>query len=350
MPHNSNKLSPRQICFWAALILAIGILLLSIILGRDWMIASLIFGVTFILAYSIFYYFLKKFIDQRLKLIYKFIYATKAGRKEQFFYDKILPQKTIDQVEKEVAIWAEKKSTEIEQLRVNENFRKEFLSNLTHELRTPIFTVQGYVHTLLDGAIDDEKVNRRFLQNASKGLDRLVHLASDLSQITELESNTSVLVLTNFDLRHLMNDVYEELSMKAGEKQIKLNFKDKDEEPIMVYADRDKIRQAIINIVENAIKYGNEKGHITTGFWDLDSETTYIEISDDGNGIEEEHLSRIFERFYRPDKSRNSNIAGTGLGLAIVKHIVEAHHQIVNVRSKLDVGSSFGFSLSKHRH
>lgn len=347
MPRSNNKLSPRQICFWAALILAACIWLLSILLGRNWSIALLIFTVTFSLAYFIFFYFLKKFIDQRLKLIYKFIYATKAGRKEQFFYDKILPQKTIDQVEHEVAQWAEKKSTELELLRVSENFRKEFLSNLTHELRTPIFTVQGYVHTLLDGAIDDETVNRKFLQNASKGLDRLVHLASDLSQITELESGANPLVYSNFDLRHLVTDVYEELMLKAKEKQMTLRYKEDSKDILMVHADRDKIRQVLINIVENAIKYGNDKGTITTGFWDLDADKTYIEISDDGIGIEEEHLSRIFERFYRPEKSRSSKIAGTGLGLAIVKHIIEAHQQIVNVRSKVGVGSSFGFSLRK---
>lgn len=350
MPQSNNKLSPRQICFWAALILAICIYLLAVILGREWQISLLIFSITFTLAYFVFYYFLKKFIDQRLKLIYKFIYATKAGRKEQFFYDKILPQKTIDQVEHEVAQWAEKKSSELELLRVNEKFRKEFLSNLTHELRTPIFTVQGYVHTLLDGAIDDENVNRKFLRNASKGLDRLVHLASDLSQITELESGANPLVLTNFDLHHLVTDVYEELMLKAREKHITLKFKDDSKDVLMVHADRDKIRQALINIVENAIKYGNEKGTITTGFWDLDSDQTYIEISDDGIGIDEEHLSRIFERFYRTDKSRSSQIPGTGLGLAIVKHIIEAHNQILNVRSKVGVGSSFGFSLRKSLH
>lgn len=350
MPYFGKRLSPKQISLSAATILAACIWVLAIALGRDWQTALMILGVSFVLAYFIFYYFLKKFIDQRLKLLYKFIYDTKAGRKEQFFYNKILPKKTIDEVEREVALWAQKKNLQVQQLQVNEKFRKEFLSNLTHELRTPIFTVQGYVHTLLDGAIDDENVNRKFLSNASKGLDRLVHLASDLAQITELESGTNPLVLTNFDLHHLVNDVYEELMLKAREKQISMKFKDDDKEAVMVHADRDKIRQAIVNIVENAIKYGTEGGSITTGFWDLDTDKTYIEISDDGPGIEEQHLERIFERFYRTDKSRSSKIGGTGLGLAIVKHIIEAHHQIINVRSKVDVGSSFGFSLNKQPH
>lgn len=346
MPNTNTKLSPNRICLRAGLLLAFCIALLALTLGREWDVALLIFSVSFVLAFFIFKYYLKKFIDQRLKLIYKFIYATKAGRKEQFFYKKILPQKSIDQVEQEVALWAEKKSSEIEELRVNENFRKEFLSNLTHELRTPIFTVQGYVHTLLDGALEDEKVNRKFLSNASKGLDRLVHLANDLSQIAALESGENSLSFSYFDMKALVEAVYDELMMKAEAKKIALIFKEEVDE-VMVYADRDKIRQAIVNIVENGIKYGNEYGVVTTDFWEMDANQVYIEISDDGLGIEEAHLNRIFERFYRTDKSRSSSVPGTGLGLAIVKHIVEAHDQIVNVRSKVGVGSSFGFSLQK---
>ncbi|HLU17731.1 MAG TPA: ATP-binding protein [Edaphocola sp.] len=350
MPNSYKKLSPRNLCLRAAFLSAVCICILSLILGRGWQVATLIFVVSFIISYTIFYFYLKKFISNRLKLIYKLIYTTKAGRKEQFFYDKILPEKTIDEVEKEVVGWAEKKSSEIEQLQINEKFRKEFLSNLTHELRTPIFTVQGYIHTLLNGALEDEKVNKKFLANAGKGLERLVHLVNDLSQITALESGANPMMLSNFDLKKLVQEVYDELDLQAKDKKIKLRFKaGGDEDHVMVHADKEKIRQVLINLVENAIKYGKEGGHITTGFWELDAEKTYIEISDDGVGIEEEHLTRIFERFYRTDKSRSSSIPGTGLGLAIVKHIIEAHQQIVNVRSKVGVGSSFGFSLNKSR-
>lgn len=350
MPNSIKYLSPKMICLLAAFILASSLSLLSLAIDGESTLPVIIFAVTFVLSYLVYNYFLKIFLDRRLKLIYKFIYNTKAGRKEQFFYDKILPQKTIEQVENDVTKWAEKKSTEIEQLKVNEQFRKEFLSNLTHELRTPIFTVQGYVHTLLDGAIEDDNVNRKFLKNASKGLDRLVQLTSDLEQISALEAGNNPLIYSNFKIMNLIRDTYEELMLKAKEKNIQLLFKDDADEHLMVHADREKIRQVVVNIIENAIKYGTENGTITTGFWELDQQKVYVEISDDGVGIEEQHLARIFERFYRTDKSRSSAIPGTGLGLAIVKHIIEAHRQIINVRSKVGVGSSFGFSLAKSKH
>ncbi|RQO31576.1 two-component sensor histidine kinase [Taibaiella sp. KBW10] len=350
MPNSIRYLSPKMICLLAAFILAASLSVLSLAIEGDWKLPIIIFGVTFALSYFVYNYFLQIFIGRRLKLIYKFIYNTKAGKKEQFFYDKILPQKTIEQVESDVTQWAEKKSTEIEQLKVNEQFRKEFLSNLTHELRTPIFTVQGYVHTLLDGAIEDDQVNLKFLKNASKGLDRLVQLASDLEQISALEAGNNPILLSNFKIMNLVKDTYEELMLKAKEKNITLLFKEDADEHLMVHADREKIRQVVVNIIENAIKYGIVDGTITTGFWELDKHKVYIEISDDGVGIEEQHLSRIFERFYRTDKSRSSAIPGTGLGLAIVKHIIEAHGQIINVRSKVGVGSSFGFSLAKSKN
>lgn len=350
MPNSIKYLSPKMICLLAAFILASSLSLLSLAIDGEWTLPVIIFGVTFVLSYLVYNYFLKIFLDRRLKLIYKFIYNTKAGKKEQFFYDKILPQKTIEQVENDVTKWAEKKSTEIELLKVNEQFRKEFLSNLTHELRTPIFTVQGYVHTLLDGAIEDDNVNRKFLKNASKGLDRLVQLASDLEQISALEAGNNPLIYSNFKIMNLIKDTYEELMLKAKEKNIQLLFKDDADENLLVHADREKIRQVVVNIIENAIKYGSQNGTITAGFWELDQKKIYVEVSDDGVGIEEQHLNRIFERFYRTDKSRSSTIPGTGLGLAIVKHIIEAHGQIINVRSKVGVGSSFGFSLAKGKH
>lgn len=350
MPQSAKNRSPKQISLFAALLVALCLSLLAKAFEKGWQLPGIIFCVSFLLSYFVYYSFLKTFVANRFKLIYKFIYDTKAGKKEQFFHDEILPQKSIDEVEREVAQWAERKSSEIETLKVNEQFRKEFLNNLTHELRTPIFTVQGYVHTLLDGAIDDENVNRKFLSNAGKGLDRLVNLANDLAQIAELESGNNPLNKINFDLRDLTQDVYEELAQKAEEKGIKLQFKKENQDAVLVFADREKIHQALVNLVENGIKYGKENGKIITGFWDMDSQTAYIEISDNGIGIEAQYLNRIFERFYRTDKSRNSKIAGTGLGLAIVKHIVEAHQQIVNVRSKVGVGSSFGFSLQKARN
>ena len=346
----SNILSPRALCVIASLIVAGCLSMLAFFIKIKIELVALIFGASFIVSYFVYNYFVHYFVERKLKLIYKLIYNTKASKKEEFFYQHILPQKSIEQVEKDVFRWADKTSSEMEQLKVNEQFRKEFLMNLTHELRTPIFTVQGYVHTLLDGAIDDEQVNRKFLNNASKGIERLVQLTSDLEEISALEAGRNPLVQSNFYIMDLVKDTYEELMLNAKEKNIALTFKNDINANLLIYADRQKIRQVLVNLIENAIKYGKIGGKVTTGFWELDNERAYVEISDDGAGIEEQHLKRIFERFYRTDKSRSSKIPGTGLGLAIVKHIVEAHGHIINVRSKVGVGSSFGFSIQKGKN
>jgi two-component system phosphate regulon sensor histidine kinase PhoR len=327
--------------------LAVVITFFTLLLKQPWYIDVIAFGLTFIVAYTIYFYTLQYFIYRKIKLIYKFIYQTKATKREEFFYQNILPQKSIDEVRKDVERWAIEKRDEIEILQKNELFRKEFLMNLAHELRTPIFTVQGYVHTLLDGAIDDAAVNRKFLSNATKGIQRLVQLADDLDNISKLESGKIPIVQESFVIQELVKDVYEEMMLKAKEKNIEMLKKKGTETSITVYADKQKVKQVIVNLVENALKYGNEGGTITTGFYQMDEGRVYIEVSDDGPGIAEHHLSRIFERFYRADRSRSREIGGTGLGLAIVKHIIEAHGQTVTVRSKVGVGSSFGFTLEK---
>jgi two-component system phosphate regulon sensor histidine kinase PhoR len=343
----SKNTSPSRLAFVTALLLAFFVFLFVLILHLPWYIDALAFILTFVLAYTIYFYTLQYFIYRKIKLIYKFIYQTKATKREEFFYENILPQKSIDEVRLDVERWANEKKDEIDLLRKNEQFRKEFLMNLAHELRTPIFTVQGYVHTLLDGAIDDPNVNRKFLSNATKGIERLAQLAQDLDQISKLESGTMPLVQEHFVIQDLVKDVYEELMLKAKERQMKLSIKKGTEQAIMVHADKQKIKQVVVNLVENAIKYNKEGGHITTGFYTIDEGSIYIEVSDDGPGIAAHHLPRIFERFYRADRSRSRDIGGTGLGLAIVKHIIEAHGQTVNVRSKVDIGSSFGFTLEK---
>ncbi|MFA6059581.1 MAG: ATP-binding protein [Taibaiella sp.] len=343
----SKNTSPAILSFFTALILAVVITLFTLLLKQPWYIDIIAFGLTFIVAYTIYFYTLQYFIYRKIKLIYKFIYQTKATKREEFFYQNILPQKSIDEVRKDVERWAIEKRDEIEILQKNELFRKEFLMNLAHELRTPIFTVQGYVHTLLDGAIDDAAVNRKFLSNATKGIQRLVQLADDLDNISKLESGKIPIVQESFVIQELVKDVYEEMMLKAKEKNIEMLKKKGTETSIMVYADKQKVKQVIVNLVENALKYGNDGGTITTGFYRMDEGRVYIEVSDDGPGIAEHHLSRIFERFYRADRSRSREIGGTGLGLAIVKHIIEAHGQTVTVRSKVGVGSSFGFTLEK---
>jgi two-component system phosphate regulon sensor histidine kinase PhoR len=343
---NTKNLSPRLLSYITAVIIAVANALLSLFVYTRWYTPVLVFGATFIIVYALYYYTLQRFIYRKIKIIYKFIYQTKATKKEEFFYENILPQKSIEEVSEDVQKWAKQRKDEIEMLRANEQFRKEFLMNLAHELRTPIFSVQGYVDTLLGGALEDEEVNRKFLSNASKSIDRLVRLVDDLDEISKLESGKTPMIQESFVIQELIKDVYEELRLKANERKAQLLFKKGTERPITVRADKQKIKQVLVNLVENAIKYGNEHGSVTAGCYEMDDKNVYIEISDDGPGIGEEHLSRIFERFYRADRSRARAIGGTGLGLAIVKHIVEAHGQTVNVRSKLGVGSSFGFTLN----
>lgn len=344
---DTKNITPGSLSFFTALIISVINALLSLLVHPMWYTPVLVFVVTFAIIYGLYYYTLQRFIYRKIKLIYKFIYQTKATKKEEIFYKHILPQKSIEEVSDDVEKWAMQRNEQIEVLQKNEQFRKEFLMNLAHELRTPIFSIQGYVDTLLGGALEDENVNRKFLSNTSKSIDRLVRLVDDLDEISKLESGKIPIIQESFVIQELISDVYEEFTLSARDKGAALLFKKGTERPIWVKADRAKIKQVLVNLVENALKYGNDGVTITAGCYVVDEKSIYVEISDNGPGIAEEHLPRVFERFYRADRSRARAIGGTGLGLAIVKHIIEAHGQTVNVRSKPGVGSSFGFTLDK---
>jgi two-component system, OmpR family, phosphate regulon sensor histidine kinase PhoR len=346
----SKNTSPRILALATALVVALVVALISLLFEPEVTTSGIIFGVTFLVTFGMYYYTVERFVYRKIKLIYKFIYQTKATKREEFFYNNILPQKSLEEVNADVQAWAKQKRDEIELLQLNEQFRKEFLMNLSHELRTPIFTIQGYVETLLGGAMDDAEVNKKFLSNAAKSIDRLVQLVDDVDEISKLESGRTPLAFESFIIQDLTKDIFEEFALKAEEKKISLEFKKGTEGSLKVYADKSKIKQALVNLIENAIKYGNENGTIMVGFYQMDNKRVYVEVSDDGPGIAEEHLPRIFERFYRADRSRNRSIGGTGLGLAIVKHIIDAHGQTINVRSKLGVGSSFGFTLDSQNN
>jgi len=344
---DTKNLSPSQLSFYTAIIIATANTILSLLVYPIWYVIILVFIVTFVIIYWIYYYTLQRFIYRKIKIIYKFIYQTKATKKEEIFYKRILPQKSIEEVSVDVSKWATKRTREIESLKENEQFRKEFLMNLAHELRTPIFSIQGYVDTLIAGAMDDPEVNKKFLNNASKSIDRLVRLVDDLDQISRLESGRVPIIQETFIIQELIKDVYEEFSLRSKQRKIQLQLKKGTERPLIVHADKQKVKQVLVNLVDNALKYCNEGCVVIAGCYVVDEKSVYIEISDNGPGIPEPHLSRIFERFYRADRSRNREIGGTGLGLAIVKHIVEAHGHTVNVRSKVGVGSSFGFTLDQ---
>ncbi|MCW3106299.1 MAG: phosphate regulon sensor protein PhoR [Segetibacter sp.] len=342
---DTKNLSPQQLSLYTAAILTIPITLGYYLMHPKWWVALIVFAIIFIGSFLLIQFTLEKFIYRKIKLIYKFIYQTKATRREETYYKYILPQKGIDEVREDVEKWASQQKEEIEILRSNEAYRKEFLQNLAHEFKTPIFAIQGYVDTLLEGAIDNKEVNRRFLENAARNVDRLVTLASDLDEITKLESGEQPLNKVQFIIQDLIKEIYESLSIKTAAKNIKTSIKKGCEQPVAVYADKEKIKQVIINIVSNSTKYGKENGHIVSSIYKTDGKHVLVEVSDDGVGIAEEHLPRIFERFYRTDRGRSRDVGGTGLGLAICKHIIEAHGQTIHVRSKPDIGTTIGFTL-----
>lgn len=300
----------------------------------------LLFGIVF---FS-FKYTLEKFVYQKIRLIYKTIYNLKRqkGLKvEKHEYDV----NTIERVNQEVLEWGEKKKMEIDQLKKNEVYRRDFLGNIYHELKTPIFNIQGYVLTLLDGGLEDPAINHEYLLRTEKSIDRMIAIVEDLETISNLETSQIVLRKVKFDIVELTKEVFEFLEIKAKKKKKEFYFAEKNDKPIMVEGDKKWIRQVLVNLLENSIKYGAaKKGKTKVSFFDMD-ENILIEITDNGSGISPDEILRVFERFYRTESARKTEKSGTGLGLAIVKHIIEAHDQTVNVRSRIGVGTTFAFTL-----
>jgi two-component system, OmpR family, phosphate regulon sensor histidine kinase PhoR len=251
----------------------------------------------------------------------------------------------IDNLDLEILAWADDRKNEIERLKKLEVYRKEFLGNVSHELKTPIFNIQGYVLTLLDGGLEDPSINRNYLARAEKSVDRMITIIDDLEAISQLETGELQLEPERFDIFALAKDVVDAQELKATAKGIILTLPE-EIKPFYVLADRFRIRQVIVNLIVNSVKYGKEYGETQIRFYD-NGDTISIEIADNGIGISKEHLPRLFERFYRVDKSRSRDQGGTGLGLAIVKHIIEAHNQTIKVTSAEDAGTTFSFTLKK---
>lgn len=283
------------------------------------------------------YHVVKLYIHSKISVIYKNIYKHKGVTR---FVDV-----DIDSVEKEVENWAIQKENEILQMKASETYRREFIGNVSHELKTPIFNIQGYILTLLDEGLYDEEVNMKYLKRTSKSVDRMINIVDDLEVITRLETEETQLEIGEFNIVELAKDVLDQLELKANESKIELSIQ-KEILSEFVLGDIDKIQQVFANLISNSIKYGKDGGRTEVRFFDM-NENVLIEIADDGIGISEMDLPRLFERFYRVDKNRSRKIGGTGLGLAIVKHIIEAHNQTINVRSTIDVGSTFSFILKK---
>ena len=343
---DKQRFSPTELAALTALFLAVPISLGIWALDQTWQAALASCALIFTGAFLLIRYVIQRYIDRKIKLIYKFIYRTKATKKQESYYKYILPQKNIDQVQQEVEAWAAQRSLEIEALKKNEAFRKEFLQNLSHEFKTPVFAIQGFIDTLLNGALENPEVNRRFLQKAGRNVERLVHLINDLDEISRLERGELKLHPQNFIIQDLVREVFETLSLKGEQAGITFSIKKGCEQPLTVWADKEKIRQVLTNLVDNSIKYGKRGGTSVASMYHTDGQNILIEISDDGMGIEEKNLTRVFERFYRTTAGRSRDVSGRGLGLAICKHIVEAHGHNIHVRSKIDIGTTIGFTLS----
>ena len=349
----SKNPTPNKLALYAALMVALIIILVVYAVlpfaanENRWLIFLLILSVSFLTCYLIFRYILQIFIYRKIKLIYKTISNYKDS-KEKALAIVDTNEDILANVSNEVLEWQKNRSDEIAELKRMENFRKEFLGNVSHELKTPLFNIQGYIHTLIEGALDDPEVNIGYLQRAAKSVERLCLIVDDLESISKLESGELTLDQRTFDIHELIDDVFESTELRAKEMEIQLSFKEGSDHPVYVFADKERIRQVITNLIVNSVKYGRKGGTTVVGLYDMD-ENVLIEITDSGIGIDQKHLSRIFERFYRVDKSRSREQGGTGLGLSIVKHIIEAHKQNINVRSTFGVGTTFAFTLKKSK-
>lgn len=320
-------------------------LLMSVFLyhtnSTNWLLVPVII-LTYIICFVIIQYRVERFIYRRVKRIYDDLTLLESTslRNQPITTDMGTLTKEIDK-------YARDKKLEIETLKIREEYRKEYLGNVSHELKTPLFTVQGYIFTLLDGAMNDEKLRKKYLVRAGKGVERLIYIVKDLDMITKLETGDLSLTTEVFDIVELVQNVFELLEMKATRKKITLSFDMEYKETIMVIADKERIQQVLTNLVVNSIKYGRDKGTTEVSIENLIKNKVIVRVTDNGEGIEKEHLPRLFERFYRVDKSGSRKEGGSGLGLSIVKHIIEAHNEKIYVESEIDVGSEFSFTLEK---
>ncbi len=306
------------------------------------LVSTLLF---FAAAYFSILFIIQKYIIDRIKPIYNTIRDLPvSGKKlEQGQLDS---NSLLQNVKFEVEEWAKSQLKEIERLKELEKYRKDFVGNVSHELKTPIFNIQGYVLTLLEGGLDDPKINKLYLKRTEKSIDRMVSIVEDLESITKLESGELKLNLVKIDIVKIVEEVIEMEHWQASERKISVQIVNKPEKPIFVKADRKRIFEVITNLIVNAVKYGKKKGYVNILFHDME-DNIIVEVSDNGIGMDKKDLPRIFERFYRIDKSRSREQGGTGLGLSIVKHIIEAHNQSINVRSVVDQGTTFNFTLDK---
>jgi len=326
-------------------ILVLAMMLIVNSYGENLLVIILPALLFYVAAYYSILFIIRKYIIDRIKPIYNTIRDLPLSGKK--LEEKQLdPNSLLLGVKNEVEEWARTQLKEIERLKELEKYRKDFVGNVSHELKTPIFNIQGYVLTLLEGGLDDPKINKLYLKRTEKSIDRMISIVEDLESITKLESGELKLNMTRFDIVKTAEDVIEMEQWQANENKISLQIVNKPERPVFVMADKKRIIEVLTNLVVNGIKYGKKKGNVNISFHDLE-DNIIVEVTDDGIGIEKKDLPRVFERFFRVDKSRSREQGGTGLGLSIVKHIIEAHNQSINVRSRVDKGTTFNFTLEK---
>ncbi len=290
-------------------------------------------------------YTIKSYVAYKLKPIYSMVLSRDVHTTE--IVDE-MKDKHVEKISEELTAWADDNDKEIARLKQTEMFRKQYLGNVAHELKTPIFNIQGYISTLLDGGLEDELINRKYLERAEKSIDRLINIVNDLDTISKLENDMNRLKPDRFDIAALTKEIAEQLEMEAAKRKIKISVKGADSlpSPFWVTADKHYVGQVLVNLIINSIHYGKEGGSTRIKFRDM-MDKILIEVEDTGVGIGKEDIPRVFERFYRVDKGRSREQGGTGLGLAIVKHIVEAHGERITVRSEPGVGTTFAFPLKK---
>ena len=330
---------------WIALLAAIIVAAGASWFGVVWWLTLSVAAGVFVVMALVALFIIRKYVAYKLKPIYSIVLSRDVHTNEIF---SELRDKRVENIGEELTAWADTNDKEIARLKQAEHFRKQYLGNVAHELKTPIFNIQGYISTLLDGGLEDELINRKFLERAEKSIDRLINIVNDLDTISKLESNMNQLNMERFDVVALAKEIAEQAEMEADKKKIKISVKGAENlpSPFWAVADKHFIGQVFVNLIINSIRYGKEEGTTRIRFRDM-LDKILVEIEDNGQGIGKEDLPRVFERFYRTDKGRSREQGGTGLGLAIVKHIIEAHGERISVRSEPGVGSTFSFTLKK---
>lgn len=339
----------RLLVFYISAAFSLSLASVSYFYAPHWQQTLLITVVSFVISFIILTNILHHYIHTRISNIYKLIRSLKLGKDMKVVLAEHASEDPILSTEKEVRDWAIQKYSEIDQLKAQEKFRREFLSNISHEFKTPLFAIQGYIETLKDGMIEEDvEMANNFLNKASRNLDRLTYLLNDLDEISKLETGQISIHLEKFDIVELILETVDHLIDKAQRQNIEIVIDLKNNNPIYVKADRQRIQQVLINLIDNSIKYGRDGGKTKVNLYPL-LDQILVEVTDNGLGIEEKNISRVFERFFRTDKSRSRDVGGSGLGLSIVKHIIEAHEQTVHARSTEGIGTTFGFTLAKSK-